>query len=593
MMHLAPSRPALSRLIPSTNSCVNAAVVAGLVGLELTGRFAASDLFDAVAAALLALAVVAVVSRHRRRPLPWMSRALDGLKKLSRSVDRWKYDYGLDLRGSPAIPQKLPPAVAGISLVLIAWGGVAVLTWYVFPDGWRGPAATACYLATLVGTMLLWAGLIACVAVGLLAPLVATGGKSKPLLVVFYGLTVIAVAALAPLAVTVGLGLFVALAAAAFAARSAASAPAFVWRENAKAPLYSVPLPRLVAGSVSLAALLVVDLILTACGGRLLGGHDLPEAMPLTVLLGSIAGWLLPGAAIAALVGLRVAQKIDPSRTTPPTVHLAASATTADDEFAARLQLANHGWNVRSFGSSPQVGDVCIQIVPADQSQATEFEPQWPLKVSLVDLDNPRVRERLLRRDEIQVRRQIVRGLDAIFKRALPERGRRGGGYWFGPHWWFIGNLEREDPARGKSARHGSTLRSVGPTFAEAIGPRGRQHLYRVLRAVKVDMIYLEDGVTVRHLVKVLRAIFELYDVHGGKRRAEDHYFRGLPKVRVMIHDYAPGSKFRATGYRQPQFDDLSRARVLHVFKDTGEHEEPWDAPTDWSWEPAPSLGCG
>ena len=44
------------------------------------------------------------------------------------------------------------------------------------------------------------------------------------------------------------------------------------------------------------------------------------------------------------------------------------------------------------------------------------------------------------------------------------------------------------------------------------------------------------------HLERVLRVIAELYDVHGGKRKAEDLHFRGLPKVKVMIHEYEPAA---------------------------------------------------
>jgi hypothetical protein len=89
----------------------------------------------------------------------------------------------------------------------------------------------------------------------------------------------------------------------------------------------------------------------------------------------------------------------------------------------------------------------------------------------------------------------------------------------------------------------------------------------------------------------VLRQLFEVFDMHAGKRKIEDHHFRGIPKIRVMLHDYAPGSRFQATGYPEPTFDDLSRARVMHIFKDRGEQEELDEVPFDFSWEPAPALG--
>jgi hypothetical protein len=106
-------------------------------------------------------------------------------------------------------------------------------------------------------------------------------------------------------------------------------------------------------------------------------------------------------------------------------------------------------------------------------------------------------------------------------------------------------------------------------------------------------MIFVEDGVSYRKVEKVLRVLTELYDVHGGRRRAEELHFRGLPKVRVMIHEYEPGNPFQSEVYPEPKFDDLSRVRVLHVFRDRGGHEERVEPPFDFSWTPAPAGVMG
>ncbi|MFO0825419.1 MAG: hypothetical protein U0792_20250 [Gemmataceae bacterium] len=111
-----------------------------------------------------------------------------------------------------------------------------------------------------------------------------------------------------------------------------------------------------------------------------------------------------------------------------------------------------------------------------------------------------------------------------------------------------------------------------------------------MLRATAVDMIFIEDGVTFKNLERVLRVVTELYDIHAGNRRAEEHDFRGVPKVKVMIHDYEPGNPFESETYPEPKFDDLSRVRVLHIFRDRGGHEELVDPPFDFSWTPAPAL---
>jgi hypothetical protein len=102
-------------------------------------------------------------------------------------------------------------------------------------------------------------------------------------------------------------------------------------------------------------------------------------------------------------------------------------------------------------------------------------------------------------------------------------------------------------------------------------------------------MIFVEDGVTFRNLERALRVLTELYDVHGGTRRAEEMHFRGVPKVRAMIHEYEPGNPFRSDVYPEPKFDDLSRVRVLHIFRDRGAGEELTDQPFDFSSTPAPA----
>jgi hypothetical protein len=351
--------------------------------------------------------------------------------------------------------------------------------------------------------------------------------------------------------------------------------------------VYAVPLHRLLTGTVAVVAVLVFNLLLTACGGKLFGEHALPESMPATAFFGALAAWLTPGAFVLAAAKVMAGLRDDPARQTPPTIQIRGTDPAA---VAASAKTFLHaGWRVRSTAERPDPTDVHVEVVPPEYSEATEFEPRWPLKVSLADLANVNVMDRLGRRDEIQLRRRIARGLTTLFKR--PTGGKkRGGGYWFAPHWWFVDSLGREDQNRGGDD---PALRPFGPPYAEAFGPRARQHLYKVFRAAQVDMVFVETGIGHRAVERVLRALYELYDRHGGKRKAEDHHFRGVPKVRVMIHDYSPGSKFKATGYKEPGFDELSRARVLHVFKDRGGHEEIQDVPFDESWEPAPALGVG
>ncbi len=593
MKLLAPTSPSFLRLIPSANFCFTAVLLAGLVGLELAGRSAGSDAFDALAGLALVAAGIATASWHRSRNLPWVAWFARKIARWVDRIDRRKYDHGVDLRGSPPYPRKLPRGVWGIVAFLVGWAGLVGAGWYFFPGGWREPAVQVCYVGYLVGLMLVWAGLLACAVAGLAVPLLIMRGHSREFTAALaYGFVVLAVANFVPTIVILGLCLVVAGIAFVAAARAAGPDPAILWRRGPRKPIRSIPLRRVLAGVVAGSALLVFNLLLSACGGRLFGLTEIPEAMPITSFLGSVTACLLPGCLVLTTVWVRAALRFDPGRRLPPTIHIRPGVGSGVDDLAsAGRVIEGWGWKVVLDPDPPETGNLAVELVSADRSEATEFNPIWPLKLSLDDLTSGRVQDRLARRDEIQVRRQIFRSLGTLFKKAYEDRGKKGGGYWLAPQWWFVLNLDRVDPEQGKSERS-PTMRPVGPPFAQVFSPRGRQQLHAMLRAVKVDMIYIEDGVSYKYVVKVLREMFELYDIHGGKRQAEDHHFRGIPKVKVMIHDYAPTrKKFRASGYREPKFDELSRARVMHLFRDNGGTEELLDVPFDSSWEPAPAAG--
>lgn len=591
------------RVLPSGHGLITITFLSLLIGLELAGRSATSDLHDGLAGMVLLSAVALVAVRHRKQPLPWVNwlgrRALWVVSRL----DRYRYDHGIDLRGTPPVPRRLPPAVWPVVVALGVWAGVAATTWAFLPGGWRDVGAYSSYVLYLIGMIVLWLGLLACALAGLYVPVLLLDrrlrGSVRPadrkgaelLLLASYALTVAAVAWLVPTVFVLGLCLAMAGLMFVTAARAGhPEEPAILWRTGSGLPLSAVPLRRLVAGALGLSAVVVFDLLLTACGGRLLSTPDPTDTMPVTTLLGTTAAWMVPGLAFAAALRLWSGRSADPARRTPPAVHIRSELPPADRQLA-KARFEELGWTVRK-GRKPQPDDVRVELVAAEQSLATEFEARWPLKLGLADLENPNVRDRLVRRDEIQTRRLAFRGLATLFKKAAAERESKGGGYWFAPHWWFITNLDREEPHRGKSDRP-STPRPVGPPFHRAFPPRVRQHFHQVLRGVQIDMIFVEDGVSYRTFEKVLRAVLELYDMHGGTRKADDHLFRGVPKVRVMVHEYAPGKPFRVGTYREPKFDDLSRARVLHVFRDNGGHDAPVESPFDTSWEPSPVLGMG
>src|SRR5205085_5057784 len=166
---------------------------------------------------------------------------------------------------------------------------------------------------------------------------------------------------------------------------------------------------------------------------------SLADPMPLTALLGSLTAWLVPGVLLVLGHQLWEIRRTDPARATPLTAHVAAATA---DRWRANALIARWGWKTRLAPEPRRPGDVGVELVPPDRSEATEFDPRWPLKVSLADLEAGAVRERLERRDEIQLRRQFFAGLAKLLKRLKAATPSSGGGYWIAPHWWFIETVQ-------------------------------------------------------------------------------------------------------------------------------------------------------
>jgi hypothetical protein len=565
-----------------------------VAALEVAGRKATSDVHDALAAFLLVAAGFAVVARHRREPLPWVTRLVGLGRRLSESASWLRYDHGIDLRGTPPLPRRTPPVVFLLVFLLFAWAGLAAAAWAAFPTGWRVVSYYSSYTLYLLFMLGLWGALLTVTVVGIFVPVAVLDKRLKDWVgetdrrgaelaaVVVYAVLMSAVAYKVPPAAVLALCLAVAAAAWAVYLPHGSDGAALLWRSAPDRPVYAVPLRRVLSAVLGLVALVAFDVLLTACGGGLFADPPPDDAMPLTALLGKVAAWMLPGLLAVVLVKLCAARHGDPARRTPPTLHV-GGAGAADARKAARV-AKGWGWLVRRAPAPREAGQVAVEVVEPEFSEATEFDPRWPLKVSVADLEAGAVKERLDRRDEIKVRRQFFRGLQKLFKRASVFKGPAGGGFWLAPHWWFVEGVGREDAdANGEDAPP-----LIGPAYSRVIPARARQHAHAVLRATQVDMIFVEDGVTYRNLERALRVLTELYDVHGGQRRAEELHFRGVPKVKVMIHEYEPGNPFRSDLYPEPKFDDLSRVRVLHIFRDRGGHEELIEPPFDFSYTPAP-----
>ena len=83
-----------------------------LLGFEVFGRQAASDVYDGLAGLALVAVGLLVAIRHQRMPLPWISRLGGWLRRAGRWLAELRYEHGIDLRGSPPSPAKRPRSSA-------------------------------------------------------------------------------------------------------------------------------------------------------------------------------------------------------------------------------------------------------------------------------------------------------------------------------------------------------------------------------------------------------------------------------------------------------------------------------------------------
>ncbi len=578
-------------------------VLAVIAALEILGRSVKSDLQDAVYVLVLLSLVLGVVGWHRRRPLPWMKIATRSLTRCWTWLRTKTYEHGLDFRGQPVIRERWPAPIAIFALLCLASSVGSVLLAYSSFESWRSPLVLVSYIVYLGLLCLHWFLLITILAVGLSFPLLRLNhwlklerdGRERRFFVFLAGLISLTLTCCAakwlPLAIPLGMMGITLLGSIVLIILPQKAGLSVIWRRVNRKDFFAIPLYRVLAAASALILLFAISQLLIARGGHLISSPSENSPLGLTATIAGLAAWAFPGAILVVLLRVLEEYRHNPARQTPLTIHYVNKCNLEAGD-ATRAELQRRGWHLRSPLDAPQRGDVRLDLVPPEQSEAIEFQPTWPLKIHPNDFNNPEVIHRLERRDVIQLRRRLTKCLRRLFKYLATNKAAARGGCWFAPHWWFISGLGIEQTRRRAGARPSRrALRRLGPSYHDLFGPRVRQHLHEVLRAVQVDIIFIEAGISAKSVVTVLRQVFEVYDIYGGQRIVNDHSFRGIPQVRVTIHELQP-SLGEPGSYddENPKYDELSRGRILHIFRDRGDSEEVMETPYDMDFIPSPSL---
>lgn len=569
--------------------------------VELIGRASATEFWDLPMAVLLGSVLAACIELHRKCGLRWTRPVAAALSAGLRRLRVFEFEFGIDLRGRPPVPPAVPPAllVLPTTLVTLAAGALAWIAWGPVP--FRAVAVQVSYVGYVAVMAALWSAIVIAALRMAVLPvllifdmLIVYGGLSRrqarpwaSTTAALYYSTLLVCGLMLPmwvgtllLVLAIPLGLLLTW-----------SPP---WRRTIclwKSPSSAV---RSISGrtfstltEVLCIPLALLVLVLFSLGGAALGlAESSGESWamqfwfaPVSTALGAGGLWVFaPGAVLTYLLsgnhGL-IARWHDPEAPAPTTLHVQGPR-----DRAAQVRIVQHvrsrGWQVRFAPARARRGDVCVRLEGDGSQPAGGLRPAFV--VTEAEWDDPELWERMARRDVIQRRRILVRGLEKIFRRAASRQIEDGSGYWVAPQYWFAPGVTRD----GSAHEHTEVLQVVPPLYHRALSHAARRHFLEICRALEVDLIFVEDGVGFRGLRRVLRVLFEQYDIHGGRQKAQEIHFSGLAKVRVIFHDYELSKPWEKSKYQPPDYGDLSRARILHVFRDRGEDDEQVLDPTDF-----------
>lgn len=501
----------------------------------------------------------------------------------ARALRRWLtracwVEYGVDLRRVPPIARRVPRVQIAIILLTCAVGTGALLVPAEAPGGIRAvlvPGASFVYAA---GLTLAWSWAAAISAVGLFAvwyavsdTLLVDGPPSRRENRIRVGLpfvviagAVLAATELPPIAPTFLLATILALSAVALPLRSL-GAIELLWRKRARYDVFAV-------GSrwfytwrtfMHVGVPLVTVLVMTRSAWA--GGPASPSAW-----IGSATGWLsavggLGWLWIGPLRLLRLGSN-DHVGERPTPLRFVGRAPGPDVVGA----LAARGFRVVEGAADPAV-EVALDPRTLEPGGGTD---RGALELAADELLGARALAELRAADRRARRREVIEAFNRLMRVATRMTFAEGSGFWFAPHIWYMWGMSRDTDE--------TDVITVGPPYHRVLSADARSHCLEVFQATAVDLVFIQDGVIAASAERVLTQLFDHFDVWG-VHPIEERHFRHMPGIRILIHDFEHGAPLAREGYREPDYESIGRARILHVMIDrSGDDDDApdVDAPT-------------
>ncbi|MHC5064681.1 MAG: hypothetical protein ACYTG5_11990 [Planctomycetota bacterium] len=583
-----------------------------IVGLETLGRSYQGYLSEAVGLAVLGVMLGVTAQWHGQRPFILITVTLAELREALAPIAQFVRSLGVDFREQPAFSPGLPPVLTrgiGIALSLLLLSGVFA-AW--LPEPALLGLRSVSFVFYLLAVSLLWTALIGLglVLVFLMVAVIhdefigrflgqgARNTRREVAVQLCAGTLLLLAAFLLPAWVALGtlLCLFsLGLIAICWPAGPGAT---LIWSSGHKSPaVHRFDYRWISASELILVNAVSLSLYLMSSGSQIISA-DSESGMPVTSWLGRGFGWAAVGGISAEVYILMRfllrGRKQDPGRSCKPVLRVAGSSSPSQERYI-REPLEAAGWELRFDSEDSSATDVRV-VLSESQPEASELDGlqarPWPRSVHPSQFESPDFQHQLRRRDAVQKRRLLMRGLERLFKRAARRKFKRGAGFWLGLQFWYVVGMSRDVDEEQIDFEEGAfVLGIIGPPFSRMFSRQVRSHYAEIMRALELDLVFVEDGVGFRGLQKMLRILFEIYDMHDGRQRAEERHFVGVQGIRVIIHDISPEREFVSEVYPEPDYKEVGRGRILHIFKDREDDLERVIPNLDLTNLPVPVFG--
>lgn len=550
---------------------------------EFTYATASDDLLDLVWVGAIWLLFGMTWGMAQAGWIGWPAWGARARERVRDTVRRYSLQTGIDFGGSPEYERRLPTPILQLTVVFFGVIVVVALARDFFPGEIRSLLLDTSALLYLTYAAILWGwsiflALSALAVVGIHTNDVILNRKRFDAGRKQWQTLMIVLLAVVPAVGTAMLPTWLPLAAVVAGALLGALALGgsqhrqirFLWKMRDSSAVYSMGSAWLMTwGDLSLAGVIVLTVI-PSTGAALVGAT--PDA-PLTVALGTFTAWsgalaLWTWVVVGPVRLLRLA-RLDPARAVPTVIAFEESVPAGEtmDELEAR------GFSVRG-DSDP---DGCAVVVRLDDEAPrerldkeglTSGRAMW--RIHPRDVLSPGVLAEVRAADRSMRREELVSAISGLLIGARLRQFHSGTGFWIAPHLWYV-------PAMSRDTDEDTSL-TVGPPYHEVMSAEARQHAYEVFRAVRVDLVFIEDGVPVEGVEDVFGQLFGHFDLWGVEPIEDRHIFP-TPGVRVLLHTFEFDAPLDEDGYPEPDYENVGRGRVLHIMKDRG--GEDVDDPVD------------